>query len=158
MCATIFKEMNFWRVKVEVLAWSHRLTLCIFNAIAGIHTMHVLTYPKLTKVARIRKTNALSTIVKRYLNNIFTLKKLVLIKNPSARFTLKISANQDLEPMLLKPACATHWHVITSILWLNRILKWWWMTTKKGPKAQLWRLVTHRRGYERAKGIEDDIH
>ena len=46
------------------------------------------------------KANVQSTIVKRYLNNIFRLKKSISFKNLCACFTLRISANQDLEPEL----------------------------------------------------------
>ena len=46
------------------------------------------------------KTNAQSTIVKRYKSNIFKLKKSTSVKNPGAHSSLKILANQDLKPML----------------------------------------------------------
>ena len=41
-----------------------------------------------------------SMIVKRCMNNIFRLKKSISVKNGGAHFTLKISTNQDLEPMM----------------------------------------------------------
>ena len=48
------------------------------------------------------KANVQGTIVKRYLDNIFRLKKSISFKNLCARFTLRISANQDLEPKLFR--------------------------------------------------------
>ena len=45
--------------------------------------------------------NARSAIVRGYLNNMFKLeKKQIGVKDLGAYFTLKISANQDLEPVL----------------------------------------------------------
>ena len=41
------------------------------------------------------KANVQGTIVKRYLNNMFRLNKLVSFTNTRAHFTLKISAHQD---------------------------------------------------------------
>ena len=44
----------------------------------------------------IPKANFQSTIVKRFLNGIFNLKKSIIGENPGAHFNLKISANQRL--------------------------------------------------------------
>ena len=34
MCTTVFKEINFWQIKIEALAWSYNRSLGIFNVIA----------------------------------------------------------------------------------------------------------------------------
>ena len=45
----------------------------------------------------------------RYLTNIFKLKKSVSVRDPVVHFTLKISASQNLKPMLLEVNIKTTW-------------------------------------------------
>ena len=52
------------------------------------------------------KSNVQRTIVNRHLSNIFKVRKSISAKNPGVHFALNISANQDLELMLIETQLA----------------------------------------------------
>ena len=58
----------------------------------GPHAKKVYCSRKLNRSDKVNGQNTL--IVKRYLNDIFKLKKLIFVENPGANLTLQISTNQ----------------------------------------------------------------